>query len=91
VLGLTFVFDLALNNLLLEGCARTEQHDVLSMLFWDFDSNLHIALLSVCHNYNTKRETRQPVGSLGAVVGTIDLFVWIVYIAILYAKVFKYL
>ena len=44
---LTFVFNLALNNLLLEGCARTEQNDVLSVLLWYFDYNLHLVLLSV--------------------------------------------
>jgi hypothetical protein len=47
VLGLTTVLDLALHNLLPEGRACTEQDDVLSMLFWYFDYNLHFALLTM--------------------------------------------
>jgi hypothetical protein len=47
VFGLTFVFDLALNYLLFEGCARTEQHDVLSVFGFNFDCDLHCALLTM--------------------------------------------
>ena len=62
VFGLTTVLDLALDYLLLERCARTEQHNVLSMLFGDFDYNLHGVLLSVCSNYTTQRPKCQPKG-----------------------------
>ena len=47
VFGLTFVFNLALNNLLPEGCACTEQDDVFSVLLWYFDYDLHCVLLAV--------------------------------------------
>jgi hypothetical protein len=47
MLGLTFVFDLALNNLLLEGCILGKENKMLSMLFGYFDCNLHSVLLSV--------------------------------------------
>jgi hypothetical protein len=60
--GLTLVLNFALDYLLLERCARTEQHNMLSMLFGDFDYNLHGVLLSVCSNYTTKRPKCQPKG-----------------------------
>ena len=44
---LTFVFDLALNNLLLEGCILGKENKVFSMLFRYLNSNLHLVLLSV--------------------------------------------
>jgi hypothetical protein len=47
VFGLTFKFDFALNYLLLERRASTEQNDVLSVLFWDFDCDLHFVLLTM--------------------------------------------
>jgi len=47
VFGLTFKFDFALNYLLLERRASTEQNDVLSVLFWDFDCDLHCVLLTM--------------------------------------------
>jgi hypothetical protein len=45
--ALTFVFDLALYNLLLKGCILSKENKMLSMLFGYFDCNLHLVLLSV--------------------------------------------
>ena len=47
VFRLTTVLDLALDYLLLEGRACTEQDDVFSMLLWYFDCDLHSVLLAV--------------------------------------------
>jgi len=47
VFGLTTVFDFALHNLLLEGRVLGKENIVFSMLGFDFDYNLHIALLTI--------------------------------------------
>jgi len=47
VFGLTTVFDFALHNLLLEGSVLAEQHYVSPDLLWNFDYNLHFALLTM--------------------------------------------
>ena len=60
VFGLTFVFNLALYNLLLEGCILGKENKMLSMLFGYLNSNLHGVLLSVCSNYTTKSPISQP-------------------------------
>jgi hypothetical protein len=47
VLGVAFILDLALYNLLLEGRILGKENKVFSMLFGYFDYNLHGVLLSV--------------------------------------------
>jgi hypothetical protein len=47
VFRLTFEFDFAVDYLLLEGRACTEQDDVFSVLLWYFDCDLHCALLTM--------------------------------------------
>jgi hypothetical protein len=47
VLGVAFILDLAGHYLLLEGRILGKENKVFSMLFWDFDSDLHGVLLSV--------------------------------------------
>jgi hypothetical protein len=47
VFRVAFVFDLALNNLLFKRCASTEQHNMLSVFGFNFDSDLHCALLTM--------------------------------------------
>jgi hypothetical protein len=47
MLGVASILDLALYNLLFEGCVLGKENKVFSMLFGYFDSNLHIALLTV--------------------------------------------
>ena len=60
VFRLTFEFDFALDYLLLERRARTEQHDVFSMLFWYFDCDLHYALSLLCFYYSKEQPISQP-------------------------------
>jgi hypothetical protein len=47
VLGVAFIFDLALYNLLLEGRILGKENKVFSVLFGYFDYDLHCVLLSV--------------------------------------------
>ena len=60
VFRLTFKFDFAVNNLLLEGCACTEQDDVFSMLLWYLNYYLHLALLTLCVYYSKESSICQP-------------------------------
>jgi len=59
VFGLTFILDLALYNLLPEGCILSKENKVLSVLFGNLYGDLHCVLLSVCVYYTAKSPERQ--------------------------------
>ena len=70
---LTFICNLTLYTLLLEGCIGTEEHNMCSGLLWHFNNNLHIALLILCCNYSILARSCQPQELNGLYTSSISL------------------